>query len=121
MSSVSEKRPTATASSVVREFFSAFQAEDRAAAEHLLAEDFRFTSPRDDRIDRAAYFERCWPNSGKLRAFKIERVCEKQGEVFVRYSAKRIADGVRFRNVELISVAHGRIREVEVYFGRDLG
>jgi len=40
--------------------------------------------------------------------------------VFVRYSAERISDGVRFRNTEIIRVARGQIREIDVYFGRDL-
>ncbi|HEV3010642.1 MAG TPA: nuclear transport factor 2 family protein [Burkholderiales bacterium] len=113
-------RRVVSASQLVHDYFDAFQAQDRAAAERLLAQDFRFSSPRDDHIDRAAYFERCWPNSDKLRAFRMERMCEHDGEVFVRYSAERVADGVRFRNTEVIRVARGQIRQVEVYFGRDL-
>jgi ketosteroid isomerase-like protein len=113
-------RKIPSASQVVRSYFEAFEARDRAAAERLLAEDFRFSSPRDDGIDRVGYFERCWPNSGELRAFRLERVCEHDGEVFVRYSAERAVDGVRFRNAELVRVSDGRIRAIEVYFGRNL-
>ncbi len=99
----------------------AYDAGDRVTAEELLDEDFRFSSPRDDRIDKRAWFERCWPNSDKLCAFRIERLCERDdGEVFVRYSAERVADGVRFRNIELWRVVEGRVREIDVYFGRDL-
>jgi len=113
-------RRVVSAAEVVHEYFAAFQAQDRATAERLLAQDFTFSSPRDDRIDRAAYFERCWPNASRLRAFRIERLFEHDGEVFVRYSAERISDGVRFRNTEIIRVARGQIREIDVYFGRDL-
>ena len=56
-------RRVVSAAEVVHEYFAAFQAQDRATAERLLAQDFTFSSPRDDRIDRAAYFERCWPNA----------------------------------------------------------
>ena len=115
-----QARRLASPGEVVRELFGAFEAQDRAAAERLVAADFRFSSPRDDHIDRAAYFERCWPNSGRLRGFRLEQICENDNEVFVRYSAERVADGVRFRNTELIRVARGQIREVDVYFGRDL-
>jgi ketosteroid isomerase-like protein len=106
---------------IVQTLFAAYDAGDRVTAEELLDEDFRFSSPRDDRIDKRAWFERCWPNSDKLCAFRIERLCERDdGEVFVRYSAERVADGVRFRNIELWRVVEGRVREIDVYFGRDL-
>src|SRR5688572_18322604 len=45
---------------LVRRCFAAYRAKDRAAIEQLIAKDFRFTSPYDDHIDRAAYFARCW-------------------------------------------------------------
>ena len=52
---------------VVRAWFGAFAARDRAGAERLMAEGFRFTSPYDDRIDRRRYFERCWPMPPDMR------------------------------------------------------
>ena len=41
--------------------------QDRDAAESLIADDFLFTSPQDDHIDRAAFFERCFPTAGRVR------------------------------------------------------
>ena len=32
----------------------------------------------------------------------------------------RVSDGVRFRNTEYFRVERGKIKEVDVYFGRDL-
>lgn len=109
------------AADVVRDYFAAFEAQDRSRLERLLDPDFTFSSPRDERLDQRAFFERCWPNAGKLRAFRVERLCEHDGEVFVRYSAERATDGVRFRNTEHIRIARGSIQSVDVYFGRDLG
>ena len=116
------------AGELVLDLFDAFEAQDRDAAERLLADDFRFTSPRDEPLDRREYMERCWPASSRVRAFRIERLAENPAEdgergareVFVRYSAERVADGVRFRNTEHFRVSRGRIRKVDVYFGRDL-
>ena len=45
---------------VVRAAFAAYIAQDRQAAERLIADDFMFTSPQDDHIDREAFFERCF-------------------------------------------------------------
>jgi hypothetical protein len=48
---------------IARASYEAYVAKDRAAIEALIAEDFHFTSPLDNRIDRTTYFARCWPNS----------------------------------------------------------
>ena len=104
----------------VRGFFLAFQKKDRQRAEELMAEDFTFSSPRDDRIGKAEYFARCWPNSDKIRNFEIEQLFERGTEAFVRYVAERTSDGGRFRNTEYFRVEGGKVKEVDVYFGRDL-
>jgi ketosteroid isomerase-like protein len=110
----------ANAPDVVRRFYRAFFARDRDAAEALMSDDFTFSSPRDDHIGRAAYFQRCWPNSERLDQFQEEQLAVLGNETFLRYTARRVADGVRFRNVENIRVVGGKITSVDVYFGRDL-
>jgi ketosteroid isomerase-like protein len=107
-------------SQLVRSMYAIFQAKDRAAMEGLLDDDFRFSSPRDYRISKSEYFERCWPNSDKLSGFELEKVFVEGNEAFVRYTAQRNADGVRFRNTEFLRVEGGKVKEVDVYFGRDL-
>ena len=42
---------------VARAAYQAYVEKDRAAIEALIAEDFHFTSPLDNRIDRATYFD----------------------------------------------------------------
>lgn len=58
---------------LVRRLFGAYQSKDRQVVEELLSDDFTFTSPYDDHIDRTAYFERCWPNSDRIRTHRLER------------------------------------------------
>jgi ketosteroid isomerase-like protein len=101
--------------------YEAFAAGDREAVERLLADDFRFSSPLDVDLDRAGYFERCWPGAGKtVEHFEIERLIDRGTEVLVTYSARR-PDGTRFRNAEVFSLDdEGRIVEIEVYFGWEL-
>ena len=48
---------------IARSAYEVYVTKDRAAIEKLIAADFHFTSPLDNRIDRATYFARCWPNS----------------------------------------------------------
>src|SRR4051794_21914888 len=101
---------------LVRDCFTAYEAGDPQAVGALPADAFRFSSPADVGIDRARYFERCWPNSRTLRAFAFTRVIEAGDEVVVTYEAERV-DGSRFRNTEVFGLADGRIARVEVYFG----
>lgn len=105
---------------VVRRYFAAFEAGDREAVEGLFTEDFTFSSPRDDHIGKATFFERCWPNSRKIESFVIENIFEQGNEAFVRYRARRAADGGEFRNTEFLVIEGDRIKEIDVYFGRDL-
>ena len=100
---------------VVRGVFRAYETKDRASIESLIADDFHFTSPMDNRLDRAAYFEICWPNSGKINRFDLVDVAAHGDKAFVTYEA--VASGNRFRNTERHTVRGGKVVEVEVYFG----
>jgi ketosteroid isomerase-like protein len=102
--------------SIVRASYEAYARKDRAVIEALIADDFHFTSPLDNRIDRATYFARCWPNSKLIESFKFIHLVADGDRVFVTYEG-RAKDGHMFRNTE-IAVVHGQqIYEVEVYFG----
>ncbi|HVE06704.1 MAG TPA: nuclear transport factor 2 family protein [Paraburkholderia sp.] len=103
-------------SDIIRRAYAAYEAKDRAALEALVADDFIFTSPQDDRIDKRTYFERCWPVSDQVEYLCIEKLFAQGNEAFVRYACKR-AGGAPFRNVELFRVEHGKIVEVQVFFG----
>lgn len=110
--------PTPDIPELLRSYYAAFHAKDRSTLDAAMTDDFSFTSPLDDHLDKAAFFERCLPNADKLRGFRIEALVERDGEVFVLYRCERVADGVTFRNVEHVRMDGARIKEVEVYFGR---
>jgi len=102
----------------VRGLFAAYLANRKDEVSDMLTEDFTFSSPRDDHIDKATYFERCWPQPPAFHAIHIERVSLEDNEALVRYRAEKL-DGGAFRNVEVIRFHGDRIASVEVYFGRD--
>lgn len=99
--------------------YRAYETGDRDLIERLVADDFVFFSPADPGIDRAAYFERCWPNSGNLVRFEYVRLVESGDEVVVSYEATR-TDGSRFRNTEVLTFRGEQMVKAEVYFGWDL-
>ena len=63
---------------LVRRVFHAYQTADRSEIEPLLADDFTFTSPYDDHLDRAAYFDVTTAR---------EKLNEAQGELVTRLVA----------------------------------
>jgi ketosteroid isomerase-like protein len=102
---------------VVRAAFDAYRAQDHDAAEELMAEELTFTSPQDDHIDRAAYFERCFPTADRLVSQEVlELVDAGEDGVFILYEYE-LKTGERHRNTEFITVRDGRIVEIQVFFG----
>jgi ketosteroid isomerase-like protein len=100
--------------------YRAFAAGDRETIERLIGEDFHFVSPADPQgLDRAGYFERCWPGAGSLTQFEFVRLIEDGDEVVVTYEAAR-TDGSRFRNTEVLTFDGDVQTGAEVYFGWDL-
>jgi len=104
---------------VARASYEAYVTKDRSAIEALVADDFHFTSPLDNRIDRATYFERCWPNSAWIAGFDFSYMVPDGDRVFVTYEARK-ADGGRFRNTEILTIRNGQLVDAEVYFGWSL-
>ena len=108
-----------TVPELVRSCFTAFHSRDRDALEKLFSDDFAFSSPRDDHISKAEYFERCWPNGDKHRTFEILKLFHEGDEAFVQYELET-TDGERFRNTEFFRCEGDQIKEVDVYFGRTI-
>ena len=99
-----------------KKLFEAFAAGDRDTIEEILADDFHFSSPPDPSLDRAGYFERCWPGAGKGQKFDFVRIIESGSEVVVTYEMTQ-ADGQKGRNTEVATFDGDKIVRQEVYFG----
>ncbi|HTU29659.1 MAG TPA: nuclear transport factor 2 family protein [Solirubrobacteraceae bacterium] len=105
---------------LVRDLYTAWRTADRELIERVLADGYTFSSPPDPSLDRAGYFERCWPGAGTSAvAFEFVRLVEVGEEVLVTYIATR-HDGTRFQNTEIFGFAGPRVARTEVYFGWDL-
>jgi ketosteroid isomerase-like protein len=108
-----------TGLTVARACMKAYVDKDRDALEALLADDFHFTSPIDNALDRAAYLKICWPNSAVMAGFDIIHEADDGDNAFIVYEARTTA-GKRFRNCEAYTVRDGKLVATEVYFGWDL-
>ena len=101
---------------IARAAYEAYVTKDRASLEPLLASDFHFTSPLDNRLDRETYFRRCWPNSKTIAWFDFINLVTDGDRVFVTYEGRN-TNGHRFRNTEILTIRDAQIVDVEVYFG----
>jgi ketosteroid isomerase-like protein len=102
--------------SIARASYEAYVRKDRTAIEALIAPDFHFTSPLDNRLDRATYFARCWPNSQRISGFEFIHLVALGRRVFVVYEGRNL-DGHIFRNTEILTILDSKIVDAEVYFG----
>jgi ketosteroid isomerase-like protein len=116
MATQSVENVTARNAAIARAAYEAYVTKDRAAIEKLIAEDFHFTSPLDNRLDRETYFRRCWPNSKMIKGFDFMHLVTDGDRVFVTYEGRN-TDGRRFRNTEILTIRDRHIVDVEVYFG----
>ena len=89
--------PTSDRTQRARELYLAFAAGDRGSVERILADRFTFSSPVDVALDRAGYFERCWPGAGRGQQFEFVRLVEAGDEVIVTYEMT-MRDGGRGRS-----------------------
>jgi ketosteroid isomerase-like protein len=105
--------------SVAKKAYQAYVDKDRAVIESLLADDFHFSSPLDNHIDRKTYFARCWPNSESITGFTFIHCVQDGDHVFVTYEG-RSRGGKGFRNTEILTIRQGKLVEAEVYFGWSL-
>ena len=102
---------------LIRGYFKIWVVRDREAMERAVADDFHFTSPLDNRLDRETFFTRCWPGGDAMAAIEVQRVVPQDAsQAFVTYELQ-MKDGRRFRNTEFITLREGKLIEVEVYFG----
>lgn len=104
---------------IARACLQAYVDKDQAAIEALLHEDFHFTSPIDNAIDRATYLKICWPNCVRFGRFDAVFELEKGDRACIVYEAQTTT-GKRFRNCEVYVVRDGQLLATEVYFGWDI-
>jgi hypothetical protein len=104
---------------IAKRCYQAYIDNDRATLELLIAADFHFSSPRDNRIDRATYFARCWPASNHITDFKLLHLVPDGERVFITYQGS-FAGRPGFQNTEILTVRDGQLVEAEVYFGWSL-
>jgi hypothetical protein len=112
-------KPTRDRLQTAQDIYHAFAAADRDYAERAYADDFTFSSPLDVGLDRAGFFERCWPGAGRRTDFTFVRLIESGDEVVVTYESRR-PDGSRGRNTEILTFRGEKICAAEVYFGWDV-
>jgi ketosteroid isomerase-like protein len=101
---------------LIRAIFAAYRANDRKRVEDVLTDDFRFTSPFDDRIDKATYFAKCWRNTDWIARQELERIFVQGEAAFVTYYCVA-KDGKSFRNTEFFVFTGDQVQSIDVYFG----
>ncbi len=101
----------------VRESLDAYRRQDITAASRLLADDFTFTSPQDDHIDKASYLERCFPTADRFAASEVIAIVPAGDDTVLLLYEYQLTTGERYRNTEYTTVRDGKLVETQVFFG----
>ena len=102
----------------VRQLQSAFDRQDAEGADRLVADDFVFTSPQDDHLDKPEWMRICFPTATHFAARTMLAVQELGADDVVAYYEYEVAEsGERYRNTEVLTVRDGRVIETRVFFG----
>ncbi len=103
----------------VRKYYASYETKNRAALEGLLHDEFRFTSPVDNYIDKATYMRKCWPNSEHIEAYHFTILLAAEDTlVLSRYTVDWKDDpSFTFPCMECIEVESGKIKKIDCYFG----
>jgi hypothetical protein len=81
---------------IVGASFEAYRSQDRDMAERLLAQDFVFTSPQDDHIDKATYTQRCFTTADRFVSQEIIEPVSAGGDgAFILYEYE-LSTGERY-------------------------
>ena len=102
---------------IVRDSLDAYQRQDIERASKLLADDFRFTSPQDDHIDKATYLERCFPTADRFVASEVIAIVAAGDDAVLLLYEYELKTGERYRNTEYITLRNGQLVETQVFFG----
>ncbi len=103
---------------IVRKWYAAWENNDLATFNALLADDFTFTSAAgDDHISKSRFKTQCWDiQVNFIQHFDLERVVTGTDDAFVKYLC-HTKNGKSFRNVEYLRISNGKLESIECYFG----
>jgi ketosteroid isomerase-like protein len=102
---------------LVRRYYKLWEIKDWAPFDAMLADDFTFSSPQDDRISKAVFKKKCFESQvGFIKSFDLETVMAKGDQVIVEYLL-HTQNGKELRNVELHRLHRGKIESIDCYFG----
>lgn len=100
----------------IQAYFSCYETGDQTTLENLLDEQFEFSSPHDQKLDKTSYFERCWGFNKTVKEYQILKYIESSNEAFLNYRAITY-DNRSIENVEYFEIKDGRIVRIKVFYG----
>jgi ketosteroid isomerase-like protein len=106
-----------TSEQAVRKYYAAWETKDWHPVDIQLADDFTFSSPLDDHINKSAFKSGCWDTQiAFISRFDLKQVIGTDHEAFVMYVC-HTTNGKTFQNVEYLQFREGKVKAIECYFG----
>lgn len=103
---------------IIRRWYGVWEKKDLGTFDHLLADNFTFSSAAgDDHISKSTFKKQCWDTQVDFIAhFDLERITTGAEDAFVKYLC-HTKNEKSFRNVEYLRIKNGQLESIECYFG----
>jgi ketosteroid isomerase-like protein len=110
--------PSLTNEQIIRQWYAAWEHNDVATFDALLADTFTFSSAAgDDHISKTTFKKQCWDTQvAFIDHTDLERIVTGPDDAFVMYLG-HTRNGKTFHNVEYFRFKDGKIVSLECYFG----
>jgi len=102
---------------LIQSYFQAWEQGSWEKIQTLLDDDFKFTSPDDDKINLKQFQTKCWiPMHAHIGKFDLDVILSDEEGCFVRYSNS--SEGRKpIRCAEYFTVKNGKIDSIDVFWG----
>jgi len=103
---------------IIKEYFSGWVRKDWNIVASQLADGFTFTSSApDDHISITKFREKCWVQADHIKRFDFVKIVGDSKEAFALVHVITTDDRV-IRNIEYFNFENGKIKSIEVFFGK---
>lgn len=101
----------------VKAYYTGFETHNWDLVASQLADGFTFTTPINDHISIKEFKDSCWGTNRFFKSFNFVKMV-KSGNDLILLVEINTTDNKLVRNVDIYTFSEGKIKSVEVFFGR---
>lgn len=101
----------------VKAYYSGFETHNWGAVASQLADGFTFTTPINDHISLKEFKDNCWGTNRFTKNVHFIKMVQSGNDLILLVEINT-TDNKIVRNVDIYTFSRGKIKSIEVFFGR---